>query len=100
MRQTDLHSQYSQAEAVEGDALWPALVNIYHEQGYEEGYWRATSDALAAVLESTEDFLRAKPPADPQVRGLLYAYCEFLEKQLRAKARGANHSLFIDGLGI
>src|ERR1700677_1536939 len=103
MSQIDLHPHdfaTAPAESIEGDGLWPTLVNIYHEQGYEEGYCRATSDALAAVLESTEDFLRSQPQADPQIRALLYACGEFLEKRLRETARGANHSQFIDGLGI
>jgi hypothetical protein len=100
MSQIDLDPQESARNSPDGDGLWPALVNIYHEQGYEAGYARAISDALATVVESAEQFLRSRPESDLQARKLLYAYSEFLEARVRETTAAQNHPLFIDGLGI
>jgi hypothetical protein len=101
MPQFALQSQEPASKPTEGDGLWPALVNIYHEQGYEAGYASAKSDALAAILESTEDFLRLRShQSDPQTRQILYAFSEFLENRVRRKTPEETHAVFIDGLGI
>jgi len=84
----------------EGTGVWPALVNVYHEQGYEAGYARGVSDVLAAVLESTEEFARLHSKTDPGARRLLYAFSEFLENRVRTRSPEDDHRLFIDGLGI
>jgi hypothetical protein len=82
------------------DGVWPALVNMYQEQGYEAGYARGVSDVLAASLEAAEDFLRRQPRSDPDARRLLYAFTEFLETRVRTETPDADHRFFIDGLGI
>jgi hypothetical protein len=80
--------------------VWPAIVNVYQEHGFKAGYSRGASDVLAAVLESTGDFLRSRARSDPQARRLLYEFSEFLEKRVRTKPPGEDNPSFIDGLGI
>ena len=87
-------------ERDDNSGVWPALVNVYHEQGYDIGYARAISDVLAATLEATEDFLRSRRHADAETRRLLYDFQEFLENRVRNPAPSKDHRLFIDGLGI
>jgi hypothetical protein len=77
----------------------PNLVNAYHERGYEAGYARGVNDALAAVLEATEDFARLRPEPAVETRRLLYAFSEFLEEQIHRTPHHAEHE-FVDGLGI
>jgi hypothetical protein len=80
-------------------AALPSLVSAYHERGYEAGYARGINDALAAVLESTEDFARLQPGSAAETRRLLYAFSEFLEEQVRQSPSHSDHG-FVDGLGI
>lgn len=82
------------------DPLWPVLVNVYHEQGYEAGYARGVSDVLTSTLEVTEDFLRLRGESNPETRRLLHAFSKFLEDHVRTSSSGEDHRLFIDGLGI
>jgi hypothetical protein len=84
----------------DGNDIWPALVNVYQEQGYEAGYARGVNDVLAAVLEATEDFIRIRGESDPEARRLLYAFSEFLENRVRTDAPNENYRIFVDGLGI
>jgi GrpB-like predicted nucleotidyltransferase (UPF0157 family) len=95
-----VESETALVEQNENSAVWPALVNVYHEQGYDVGYARAISDVLAATLEATEDFLRSRRDADAETRRLLYDFEEFLENRVRNPASAKDHRLFIDGLGI
>src|ERR1700761_2845808 len=89
-----------ESEAGERNPVWPALVNVYHEQGYDAGYSRGASDVLATALEATEEFLRARGQTDVDARQLLYDFTEFLEARLRKSQRGDDDHSVIDGLGI
>jgi hypothetical protein len=75
------------------------LVSAYHERGYEAGYARGVNDFLATMLEAAEEFARLQPSSTVETRRLLYAFLEFLEKQI---GRTPTHSEngFVDGLGI
>ena len=77
----------------------PSLVTAYQERGYDAGYARGVNDALAAVLEATEDFARLRPESVAETRRLLFAFSEFLEKQFRPTPSHLEHD-FVDGLGI
>jgi hypothetical protein len=77
----------------------PNLVSAYHEQGYEAGYARGINDALAAVLEATEGFVRLRPDSAAETRRLLHAFSEFLEEQVCLTPPHAERE-FVDGLGI
>jgi hypothetical protein len=94
-------SQFNHSESIiqQDSGVWPALANMYQEQGYEAGYARGANDTLAATLEATEDFLRLRARSDPSARRLLYAFSEFLESRVKTESH-EDHRLFIDGLGI
>jgi hypothetical protein len=79
--------------------FFSGLVTAYQQRGYEAGYARGANDALASVLEATEEFARLQPESAAQTRRLLYAFSEFLENRVRqTPSQPAND--FIDGLGI
>ena len=94
------HSESAQLDEPPSGDVWPALVNVYQEQGYEADYARAVSDVLADALEATEEFIQSQAHSDAETRRLLYAFSEFLENRVRRKAPAEEHRLFIDGLGI
>jgi hypothetical protein len=77
----------------------PSLAIAYHERGYEAGYSRGVNNTLAAVLEATEEFARLRPESAAETRRLLYAFSEFLEKQIGPTPVDFGHD-FVDGLGI
>jgi len=85
-------------ETTERDNVWPVLVNVYQEQGYEAGYARGVNDVMAAVLEATEDFVSLRPDS-AETRRLLHAFSEFLENHVRRKPPDRQQG-FTDGLGI
>jgi hypothetical protein len=80
-------------------AALPSLVSAYHERGYEAGYVRGINDALASVLEATEDFARLQPGSAAETRQLLYTFSKFLEEQVRQSPLHSDDG-FVDGLGI
>ena len=82
----------------EPDGVWPALVNVYQEQGYEAGYARGVNDVMAAFLEATEDFVGHRVDS-VEARRLLHSFSEFLENHLRRTAPDRDQG-FTDGLGI
>jgi hypothetical protein len=87
------------AETSDGGDIWPALMNVYQEQGFETGYSRGVNDTLAAALEATEEFVRLQQRSNLDARRLLYAFCEFLESHIR-RTPPQDSQRFIDGLGI
>jgi hypothetical protein len=78
-------------------AIWPALVDVYQEQGFETGYHRGVSDVLAAFLEATEQFVDVRPENAVETRRLLHEFAGHLEKFLD---RPHPHFYFEDGSGI
>lgn len=97
MKQLDISTE----EEIGGDrdGVWPALMSMYHEQGYAEGYGRAVRDVLAAVLEATEEFARLHGDDDGGIRHQLYKFSAFLEGRVQTDALRDFQS-FTDGLGI
>jgi hypothetical protein len=87
------------SEDSQRSGVWPALVNVFQEQGYEAGYARGASDALATLLEAIEDFAKTHPGSPADTRRLLYAFSEFLERRLPKNPPNHAHE-FVDGLGI
>jgi hypothetical protein len=75
------------------------LVSAYQEQGYEAGYARGINDALASVLEASEEFARLRPGSVAQTRELLHAFSKYLEEHIRQSRDYRRHE-FVDGLGI
>ena len=87
--------------AVVAGEIWPALVDVYHEQGFEDGYRRGVNDVLAAVLETTEDFARKRGGDVTQTRKLLHEFARHLEEFVARTGRGGrDHVYFQDGSGI
>jgi hypothetical protein len=78
-------------------AIWPALVDVYQEQGFEAGYHRGVNDVLAAFLEATEQFVHARPENAAETRRLLHEFAGHLEEFLD---RSHPHFFFEDGSGI
>jgi hypothetical protein len=83
----------------ERENILPSLVAAYEERGYESGYARGVNEALAAVLEATEDFARLRPESPDVTRRLLYAFSKYLEGRVRRTPPQVAHE-FVDGLGI
>jgi len=79
--------------------IFSPLVNAYEERGYEAGYARGVSDALAFVLEATAEFSRLRRESAAETRKLLYEFSTFIEKQLQG-ASGRAEAGFSGGLGI
>ena len=95
-------SSFQGDNAVEnpGDqAVLPSLVSAYHQRGYEAGYARGINDALAAVLEATEDFARLEPESAADTRRRLHVFSIFLEERLLRSPARADFG-FVDGSGI
>jgi hypothetical protein len=77
--------------------VWPAIVNVYRDQGFDAGYARGINEVLAQFLEATEDFVDQRPESAAETRRLLHSFSEYLHHYVRRNR--ADHS-FIDGLGI
>jgi hypothetical protein len=86
------------SETTEQDGVWPALVNVYQEQGYEAGYARGVNDVMAAFLEATEEFVCLRTDS-VEARRLLHAFSEFLENHVQRTPPDRDQG-FTDGLGI
>ena len=86
------------SETSERNSVWPALVNVYQEQGYEAGYARGVNDVMAAFLETTEEFVRLRTDS-VEARRLLHAFSEFLENHVQRTPPDRDQG-FSDGLGI
>jgi hypothetical protein len=84
------------ADRSEGSGVWPALVDVYQKHGFEAGYARGVNDALATVLEATEDFVRQRPQSAVETRRLLHAFSKFLDRRIGT----GQEDQFVDGLGI
>jgi len=88
-------------ELDEGDgqnvALFSSLLEAYQGQGYHRGYRRATADILSSLFMLTEEYLRSRPHADPQLRKTLYDFQGYLETFL---GRPDEKGFVSEGLGI
>ena len=80
------------------DGIFAGVLASYGERGYERGYRRAVSDALAALLLATEEYLRDHPH-DRALRTVLYGFEEHVERALHALGSG-DGGFVADGLGI
>ena len=76
--------------------VFDGVLEAYRQEGYEAGYRRAVNDLLADFPLIAADFLRSQSAPSPQLRRVLRAFEEHLE---RTAGASANH--FVDGgLGI
>ena len=80
------------------DGIFAGVLASYREHGYELGYRRAVSDALATLLLATEEYVRENGD-DRSLRGVLYAFEEHLERHLHRMGSG-DSGYVADGLGI
>jgi hypothetical protein len=83
----------------ESPGILGALIDVYREEGYERGYGRASRDILDSLVGITERFLRDGAPGSAASRQLVYAYVEFLEREIQA-ASGDVAGYVSGGLGI
>jgi hypothetical protein len=76
-----------------------ALIDVYRKEGYERGYHRALHDVLDSLVGVTERFLRDGDPDSGASRRLIYAYVEFLEREIHAASNDVA-GYVSGGLGI
>src|SRR6476620_11110393 len=85
-------------ESAESTGILGAVIDAYREEGYERGYARASQDVLDSLVAVTERFLRESPGVDPGTRQTVYAFVEFLEREIQA-ASGDVAGYVSGGLG-
>jgi ATP phosphoribosyltransferase regulatory subunit HisZ len=90
------------ADDVSSDAAlggaFDGVLEAYRQEGYEAGYRRAVNDLLADFPLISADFIRSQSAPSPELRKVLRAFEEHLE---RAAGASANSHHFVDGgLGI
>jgi hypothetical protein len=81
-----------------GGGVFPNLLDVYSERGFDRGYRRAVSDVLATVLFETESYARQRGIADPSLHATLSAFGDHLERQIQRMR--SNQGGFCDGAGI
>jgi hypothetical protein len=79
------------------DRVFPTLLSVYRDQGYEIGYSRGQNDLLASFLESIEDYVRENCQSPQGPREILYGFADFLQRRL---GNDATRHEVCDGLGI
>ena len=78
--------------------IFGGILEASRREGFDEGYQRAARDLLASLVFNAEEFLRDHPQRTAELRKVLYAFVERLERQVD---RNANHrGVFEGGLGI
>jgi len=83
----------------ESTGILGAVIDAYREEGYERGYDRASRDVLDSLVGIAERFLRESGGHASQSRQLVYAFVEFLEREIQA-ASGDVAGYVSGGLGI
>ena len=86
-------------EASDTTGILGAVIDAYREEGYERGYSRASRDILDSLVGMSERFLREEASESIASRKLIYAYVEFLEREIQA-ASGDVPGYVSGGLGI
>ena len=86
-------------EAEESTGILGAVIDAYREEGYERGYARAFRDILDSLVGITERFLRQSDGDETGSRQIVYAFVEFLEREIQA-ASGDVAGYVSGGLGI
>jgi hypothetical protein len=86
-------------EAVQSPGILSALIDAYREEGFERGYERAARDVLDSLVGITERFLREANGGEGNSRQLVYAFVEFLEREILAES-GNVAGYVSGGLGI
>jgi hypothetical protein len=76
-----------------------AVIDAYREEGYERGYDRASRDLLDSLVGITERFLREAEGDANWSRQIVYAFVEFLEREIQATS-GDVAGYVSGGLGI
>ena len=83
----------------ENTGILGAVIDAYREEGYERGYSRASCDILDSLVGITERFLREAEGDANRSRQIVYAFVEFLEREIQA-ASGDVAGYVSGGLGI
>jgi len=86
-------------QSVESPGILGALIDAYREEGYERGYQRAVQDVLDSLVGITERFIREAGTDAGVSRQGVYAYVEFLEREIQAASRDVA-GYVSGGLGI
>jgi hypothetical protein len=76
------------------------VIDTYRREGFDAGYQKASRDLLACLVLNSEQFLSERPegPARQELRRVLYAFVDRLERQLDRNWRERG---FVEGgLGI
>ena len=89
---------HTEAES-ESTGILGAVIDAYREEGYERGYERASRDLLDSLVGITERFLRESDGDSTRSRQTVYAFVEFLEREIQA-ASGDVAGYVSGGLGI
>jgi len=74
------------------------VIEAYRREGFDAGYQRATQDLLACLVLSSEQFLCEQASSGQELRRVLYAFVDRLERQLDRNAQA--HGYVEGGLGI
>ena len=74
------------------------VIEAYRRGGFDAGYQRATQDLHANLVLISEEFLREQASSGQELRKVLYAFVDRLERQLDRNAR--THAYVEGGLGI
>jgi hypothetical protein len=86
-------------EVQETTGVLGALIDVYRREGDERGYQRALRDVLDSLVGVTERFLRDGDPDSGASRRVIYAYVEFLEREIHAASNDVA-GYVSGGLGI
>ena len=89
----------SAKESAESTGILGAVIDAYREEGYERGYARASQDVLDSLVAVAERFLREAHGDEAGSRKTVYAFVEFLEREIQA-ASGDVAGYVSGGLGI
>ena len=88
-----------QTDADQAGSIFGALIEVYREQGFEQGYQKAMNDVLRSLVHLTEQYLGGRADdAKADVRRIVYGYVEHLQSEIR---RASNDAGYVSGgLGI
>jgi len=86
--------------------VFPSLLSVYQERGYERGYQQAVADIITSLFAVTEDFVQSngrttdesRVESPTELRRLLYQFGQQLERRLQTLSPDPGY--VSDGLGI
>lgn len=81
------------------DGMLSSVMAVHRERGFDAGYDRAVNDVLLSLMLLTEEYLQRQPPeAKADLRRDLYAFEEFVERNIHRLR--SQHGFVEGGLGI